>query len=149
MKSNWEEISEGIEKGEKQGLAKADNKGQKIDDELTDIVGRVLQKVDPEKITVNDITDFKYLADINSKLKEQSEENKGLAALPQLSTGKENIIENAVHVAYNTVKQDDGTVKQTKSISLDDIANMSPDDIAKLITDKEQFQNDENSKELM
>lgn len=147
--TDWEEISKGIEKAENAKRAKAD-KTQKYDNAIKNIAGAVLERTDASKIDINDITDLKSVTDILNKIDEKNNSGKNAnGTLPPLSTGKENIIENAVHVTYNTIKQDDGSIKHTKAIAVEDIAKMTPEQISKLITDKENFQNNDNVNQII
>lgn len=148
MKSDWEEISEKIEQKEQAKLAKANN-SKKLDNKVKNLAENVLERTNPDRISINDVTDLKSITDILNKIDEKHNNKSGNGVLPPLSTGKENIIENAVHVTYNAIKQDDGTVKHEKSISVEDIAKMTPEQVATLITDKEKMQNDENVDEII
>lgn len=148
--SSWEQVRDGVLAAEKEKEAKAkSDKGSKINNLLTDITVEALSKVDPSKIEVDNIPDLKSLSDMYNKVRDNESSAQGGGKLPPLSTGMENIIENAVHVSYRSVKQDDGSVTHEKLISADDIANMSPEEIAELMTRKEELQNNENASKIL
>lgn len=143
---NWENIEEGLEKANNK---KKKETSKKLDLKFNDIINTVLDNVDPSSISIHDMTDLKSLNDMYNKTEERERNNQGTGQLPALSTGLENIIENSVHVSYNAVQQDDGTVKQEKTISADDIAKMTPEQIADLMAGKEKYQNNENANQIM
>lgn len=145
---NWEEIEKGIDEKNNNGIKKKPE-DIKTKSKLTELVSEIFDNVSPKDVPVHDPTDLKNVFDMWQKL--QAADNDGInnGKLPPLSTGKENIIENAVHVTYHPVHQEDGSYKQEKTISVDDIANMTSDEIAKLITGKENLQNNENVDNMM
>lgn len=144
---NWEKIAAGLDEIEDKNKPKA--KEKKLDNTVQDIVTNLLNNVNPKEIHISDTTDLKTVYDIYSKSMDKENNANGGGTLPPLSTGLENIIENAVHVSYRSVQQDDGTVKQEKTISADDIAKMSPEEIANLMAGKEKIQNNDNAEKIM
>jgi hypothetical protein len=143
---NWENIADELNELDNK---KATKSNKKIDKEFTSLIADLIDKVDPREIQIRDTTDLKSIYDIYDKTTKNQNDVSGGGKLPPLSTGMENIIEKAVHVNYRAVKQDDGSVKQEKSISAEDIEKMSPDEIADLLAGKEELQNNENASQIL
>lgn len=147
---NTDKIAEQLEQAINKPDKKAkENGNQKVEREVKSLVQNIIGNVDPKNIVVRDPTDLKSIVDIYNKTIERESNGKGGGQLPPLSTGQENIIEKAVHVNYTSIPQDDGSVKQEKSISVADIADMTPDQVAELMMEKEELQNNSNASQML
>lgn len=143
--NNWEKIQASMDKLEKK---EKDKKEDSLDNTFNNIVSKIVNNVDPSDIQIKDPTDFKSMFDIYNKAKENATNNNGGGKLPPLSTGLENIIEQSVHVSYQPIQKEDGTVEQEKLISAKDIAAMDNDTIKSLLDKKDKIQNADNARRI-
>lgn len=104
-------------------------------------------KVQSGELKIRDTTDLKNMYDVFSKIDdiENTGTSSGSGAIPKLSTPEENLIESSVKVIQKVTKDDEGKETKTKHVDLHDLAKLTDENIADLITKGQKQQNNTNA----
>ena len=145
-------VKEEFEKLKGTGSANIEKVAGEFNGVASDLLTKAINDIKNGKIQIRDTTDlekvYRIFKDVNEITDGLSGEG-GEGALPELNAGQEHVIEQRVKVHVATDTNSDGSITQKKTIKLSDIADMSAEDVGKLIQDKEKEQNNENAKDIL
>lgn len=145
-------VKDEVQKIKGSGSANVESIAHEFNGVAGDLLAQAVADIKSGKIQIRDTTDlekvYRIYKDVNNITDGMSDEA-GTGALPELNAGQEHVIEQRVKVNTQTETTANGDVKQTKTIKLSDLADLSSEDVGKMIQEKEKSQNNENAKGIL
>lgn len=144
-------VKEEFEKLKGTGSANIEKVAGEFNGVASDLLTKAINDIKNGKIQIRDTTDlekvYRIFKDVNEITDGLSGDGEG--TLPELDSGQEHIIEQRVKVSTKTETTMDGDVKQTKTIKLSDLADLSNDDVSSMMHEHEKKANNDNAKKLV
>ena len=145
-------VKDEVEKIQGTGSANIERVAKEFNGVAGDLLAKAIGDIKSGKIEIRDTTDlekvYRIFKDVN-QITDGINGSDGEGALPELDSGQEHIIEQRVKVSTKTETTMDGDVKQTKTIKLSDLADLSSDDVSSMMHEHEKEANNDNAKKLM
>lgn len=145
-------VKDEVEKIQGTGSANIERVAKEFNGVAGDLLAKAIGDIKSGKIEIRDTTDlekvYRIFKDVN-QITDGINGSDGEGALPELNAGQEHVIEQRVKVNTQTETTANGDVKQTKTIKLSDLADLSSEDVGKMIQEKEKTQNNENAKGIL
>ena len=145
-------VKDEVEKIKGSGSTNVESIAHEFNGVAGDLLAKAVQDIKSGKIEIRDTTDlekiYRIYKDVNGLADGMSDEA-GTGALPELNAGQEHVIEQRVKVNTQTETTANGDVKQTKTIKLSDLADLSSEDVSAMMHEHEKKANNENAKELL
>ena len=145
-------VKDEVEKIKGTGSSNVEAIAQEFNGVAGDLLKKALSDIKSGNIQIRDTTDlekvYRIYKDVNG-LTDGMQGTEGEGALPELNAGQEHVIEQRVKVNTQTETTVNGDVKQTKTIKLSDLADLSSEDVSAMMHEHEKKANNENAKELL
>jgi len=145
-------VKDEVQKIKGSGSANVESIAHEFNGVAGDLLAQAVADIKSGKIQIRDTTDLEKVyhiyKDVNNITDGMSDEA-GTGALPELNAGQEHAIEQRVKVNTETTTSSNGDVVQKKTIKLSDLADLSKEDVGKMINDKEKAANNENAKDIV
>lgn len=125
----------------KQEVAKAFNVSAKK------LIDKFMDRVTNGDIELDSVQDMSKIYGIWKDINDLDiDGNSGTGAIPELNMAEEGSIESRLNVVKTTAVDMDGQTSVKKEVNLEDLANLSVEDVNQLMNDRGKVLNDENAK---
>lgn len=124
----------------KQEVAKAFNVSAKK------LIDKFMDRVTNGDIELDSVQDMSKIYGIWKDINDLDiDGNSGTGAIPELNMAEEGSIESRLNVVKTTAVDMDGQTSVKKEVNLEDLANLSVEDVNQLLNDRGKVLNDENA----
>lgn len=124
----------------KQEVAKAFNVSAKK------LIDKFMDRVTNGDIELDSVQDMSKIYGIWKDINDLDiDGNSGTGAIPELNMAEEGSIESRLNVVKTTAVDMDGQTSVKKEVNLEDLANLSVEDVNQLMNDRGKVLNDENA----
>lgn len=124
----------------KQEVAKAFNVSAKK------LIDKFMDRVTNGDIELDSVQDMSKIYGIWKDINDLDiDGNSGTGAIPELNMAEEGSIESRLNVVKTTAVDMDGQTSIKKEVNLEDLANLSVEDVNQLLNDRGKVLNDENA----
>jgi hypothetical protein len=125
----------------KQEVAKAFNVSAKK------LIDKFMDRVTNGDIELDSVQDMSKIYGIWKDINDLDiDGNSGTGTIPELNMAEEGSIESRLNVVKTTAVDMDGQTSVKKEVNLEDLANLSVEDVNQLMNDRGKVLNDENTK---
>lgn len=125
----------------KQEVAKAFNVSAKK------LIDKFMDRVTNGDIELDSVQDMSKIYGIWKDINDLDiDGNSGTGTIPELNMAEEGSIESRLNVVKTTAVDMDGQTSVKKEVNLEDLANLSVEDVNQLMNDRGKVLNDENAK---
>ena len=125
----------------KQEVAKAFNVSAKK------LIDKFMDRVTNGDIELDSVQDMSKIYGIWKDINDLDiDGNSGTGTIPELNMAEEGSIESRLNVVKTTAVDMDGQTSVKKEVNLEDLANLSVEDVNQLLNDRGKVLNDENTK---